>query len=64
MCQCRFNVRVPILFNVHRDFSDSKIWGTNMTGRPGDRTIEMIGGSAVSYLVHTPLASMWFCVLQ
>ena len=28
--------------------------GTNMTGRPRDRTMEMTGGSAASYLVRTP----------
>ena len=26
----------------------------NMTGRPGCRTMEMIGGSSVSYLARTP----------
>ena len=25
-----------------------------MTGRPGHRTMEMIGGSSASYLAHTP----------
>ena len=28
--------------------------GTNMTGQPGYRTIEMIGGSSASYLAPTP----------
>ena len=28
--------------------------GTDMTGRPGYRTMEMIGGSSASYLARTP----------
>ena len=32
----------------------------NMTGRPGCRTMEMIGGSSVSYLTRTPCVPL-FC---
>ena len=32
----------------------------NMTGRPGCRTMEMIGGSSVSYLARTPCVPL-FC---
>ena len=31
----------------------------NMTGRPGSRTMEMIGGSSVSYLARTPCAPLF-----
>ena len=34
----------------------------NMTGRPGYRTMEMIGGSSVSYLARTPCVPL-FCTL-
>ena len=33
-----------------------------MTGRPGYRTMEMIGGSSVSYLARTPCVPL-FCTL-
>ena len=36
--------------------------GTDMTGRPGCRTMEMIGGSSAQYLACTPCVS-WFCTL-
>ena len=29
--------------------------GTDMTGRPGDRTVEMNGGSTASYFARHPL---------
>ena len=32
----------------------------NMTGRPGCRTMEMIGGSSAPYLAHTPCVPL-FC---
>ena len=32
----------------------------NMTGRPGCRTMEMIGGSSVSYLARTPYVRFYF----
>ena len=32
---------------------------TNMTGRPGGRTVEMTGGSAASYLARTPCVHMF-----
>ena len=34
--------------------------GTDMTGRPGYRTMEMIGGSSASYLARTPCVPL-FC---
>ena len=34
--------------------------GTNMTGRPGDRTMEMNGGSTASYLVSTLCVPVFF----
>ena len=34
--------------------------GTDMTGRPGYRTIEMIGGSSAPYLARTPCVPL-FC---
>ena len=36
--------------------------GTNMTGRPGYRTMEMIGGSSASHLARTPCVPL-FCTL-
>ena len=33
---------------------------TNMTGRPGDRTMEMIGGSTASHLACTPCVPLFF----
>ena len=35
---------------------------SNMTGQPGCRTVEMNGGSAASYLAHTPYVPL-FCTL-
>ena len=34
--------------------------GTDMTGRPGCRTMEMIGGSSAPYLARTPCVPL-FC---
>ena len=34
--------------------------GTDMTGRPGHRTMEMIGGSSAQYLARTPCVPL-FC---
>ena len=34
-----------------------------MTGRPGYRTMEMIGGSSASYLARTPCVPL-FCTLS
>ena len=36
---------------------------TGMTGRPGDRTIERIGGSTLSYLARTPRVPLLMLVL-
>ena len=36
------------------------LWGTDMTGRPGYRTMEMIGGSSAPYLARTPCVPL-FC---
>ena len=36
--------------------------GTDMTGRPGYRTMEMIGGSSAPYLARTPCVPL-FCTL-
>ena len=33
---------------------ERQLSGTDMTGRPGYRTMEMIGGSSASYLARTP----------
>ena len=33
--------------------------GTDMTGRPGYRTMEMIGGSSASYLARTPCVPLF-----
>ena len=33
-----------------------------MTGRPGDRTMEMNGGSAASYLAHTPRVALFMLI--
>ena len=35
--------------------------GTDMTGRPGYRTMEMIGGSSAPYLARTPCVPL-FCI--
>ena len=37
--------------------------GTGMTGRPGDRTMEMNGRSTASYLVQTPRVPVFVFIL-
>ena len=39
---------------LESSFLEDRNSGTDMTGRPGYRTAEMIGGSSVSYLARTP----------
>ena len=45
-----------ILISVFRE----QMSGTDMTGRPGYRTMEMIGGSSAPYLARTPCVPL-FC---
>ena len=37
--------------------------GTDITGRPGDRTMEMNGGSTASYLARTPCVPVFLFIL-
>ena len=43
-----------------REVRQGPLSGTDMTGRPGYRTMEMIGGSSAPYLARTPCVPL-FC---
>ena len=55
----------PSLINKRHRSSRTKFSETDMTGRPGCRTMEMIGGSSASYLVCTPCVPLFVhCLIR
>ena len=46
--------------SLRPEVPDASISGTDMTGRPGYRTMEMIGGSSAPYLARSPCVPL-FC---
>ena len=46
-------------FRTRQQAGATKLSGTDMTGRPGYRTMEMIGGSSALYLACTPCVPLF-----
>ena len=42
--------------------SERNLSGTDWTGRPGDRAMEMLGGSAASYLARAPCVPVFLLI--